>query len=241
MMKRAEKILSVLLAILVAAVFLPYAVPVAKAYSWSSNWRYKTSENGAWIYPQNDALDYYDGTGFYWADFYGTDVNVTYDMASWHKDCGVRNGSTLIITNSNPSAGWPCLQNHSKKSNLFIVHGGGTMIVGEGIHLQNGGGCSAIAMEDGNKQNVYVAGYVQNYSDSQGVWSNSTASFHRLGRDNPFNNYSGNTSTTDYYKLTLNSGNGISSVSGPSDYLFAGRAFEPYLAQGKHFYQAGRN
>ena len=236
-MKNAKKFFSMLLCAVLLLSAVPLMAPKAKAYTWSSHWRYKTSENGSWQYPQYDPLNDYNGTGFWWVDFYGSELPDAYNMGEWHPNCSIKNGSTLVLTNSG-SIGW-CYFCNWGSSNLFRVEGGGTLIVGERVCLLKENSYSAVAMEGSNGGQVYIANQISTNYNSAQVWTDRTTTYHRLG---VANSYSGsNLTVKDYYKLTLNKGSNISSVTYPSDYLFKGRAFEPYLAQGAHFYAAGTN
>ena len=61
---------------------LSFSVSAAD-YNWGANWRYKTSEFGEWLRPEsnNDVFHYYDGNGFFWADFDGeTPSNYKYGV-----------------------------------------------------------------------------------------------------------------------------------------------------------------
>ena len=75
---------------------------------------------------------------------------------------------------------------------------------------------------------------------AQGVWTKTGGSFHRLGRDNDNKNEGSGSNAMvykDYYKGFLNMGDHVTGIN-EGDYLFKGREFEPFLAQGNHYYLA---
>lgn len=223
---------------------LSFSVSAADDYNWGANWRYKTSESGEWQYPASnkDVFTYYDGTGYFWADFDG-DTPCNYSMVTSHPDCTVSDGSTLIITNSNPSGGIPKFYNDSTGlSNLFRILNG-TIIIGENILIEKTNGKSAISLESDKNCKCFLAcevkitgGILWGVIPGNGIWTNKSAEYNRLGRDNPIKD-EGSLAINDYYKLTLNKGDHVTSVD-EGDHLFKGREFEPYLANGAHFYSA---
>ena len=221
---------------------LSFSVSAAD-YNWGANWRYKTSEGGEWQYPASDkdVFTYYNGTGYFWADFNGnTPTNFNMGIGS-HPGMQINAGSTLIITNSNPSAGETKFWNNTPDNNLMQTMGG-TIIIGEGVWIEKTNGKSAISLENGSDSKLYAAGRIDGgggfigIAVAQGVWTNSGGIFNRLGRDNA-NKNDGGMVYNDYYKLTLNKGDNVTAVD-EGDYLFKGREFEPYLANGAHFYSA---
>lgn len=249
--KFAGKALSVLICMaMVFSVLSGFSLIVSAAdYNWSANWRYKTEEGGDWNYPASDkdVFYYYSGEGYFWADFDG-DTPTNFNMGSTgfsHPGMQVNAGSTLIITassfyNNDPEK--PTVYEETKfynnlGDNNLMQTKGGTIIIGEGVWLEKTWGKSAISLEDTSDSCCYVAGRLSCGSWGNGVWTDKGGAFHRLGRDNP-NTNSGGMVYNDYYKGYINKGDHVTSVD-EGDYLFKGREFEQYLAQGDHYYLAG--
>ena len=157
----------------------------------------------------------------------------------------VNAGSTLIITASSFYNNDPSKPRVTEETKLYNNLGdnnlmqtmGGTIIVGEGVWLEKTWGKSCVSLESGSESKLYMAGRMSCSIGGNGVWTDSGGAFHRLGRDNPDTNKKGMV-YSDYYKGYLNKGDHVTSID-EGDYLFKGRDFEPYLAQGDHFYLAG--
>ncbi|MBQ7596190.1 MAG: hypothetical protein IJU45_05965 [Clostridia bacterium] len=257
--KHFKKFLSVILCLtLILSVMSGLSFSVSAAdYNWAENWRYKTVEGGEWQTPASnkDVFSYYNGYGYFWADFCGytpTDFSLGIGIGTGnHAGLQVNEGSTLIITassfyNNDPTK--PRVTDETKfwantPDNNLMQTMGGTIIVGEGVWLEKVNGKSAISMENGPSSACYIAGRVtgSGWISAQGVWTKTGGSFHRLGRDNDNKNEGSGSNAMvykDYYKGYLNMGDHVTGID-EGDYLFKGREFEPFLAQGDHYYLAG--